>query len=149
MRDNRQIKSIISQIVPAKTLQQIEFCRVEGGRLRITLTSAAWASKLRFFERQIIGELKSAALDAHTVSYHVSPSVTPVPRKTIRQANRSRSAAASIEAAAVDTAAVDTAALEGVTGEKHREVTSATSSDDHSDPLRLQLLKLAATLRKE
>jgi len=69
MADDRHIKRVISRIVPANTLNHIEFCRLEGGRLRITVDSAAWISRLRFSERQIIDAMRSERLDAHTVSY--------------------------------------------------------------------------------
>lgn len=123
---DRQIKRVISQIVPASTLKHIAFCRLEGGRVRITVDSAAWVSRLRFSERQIIDAMRSQRLDVHTASYHVVPSETPPPRKTIRVPERTQSGAASLEAAA-----------------------SAVNDSDGNDQLRQELLKLARTLREK
>jgi len=123
--DDRHIKRVISQIVPANTLNHIEFCRLEGGRLRITVDSAAWISRLRFSERQIIDVMRSEQLDTHTVSYHVAPGEIPTPRKTLRAPKRTQSGAVSMEAAA-----------------------SAISGSAVEDKLRQELLKLARTLRQ-
>jgi|GEM_PF-786433 len=125
--DDRQIKQVISRIVPAKTMAHIEFCRVEGGRMRLTVDSAAWISRIRFIESQIIDALRSNNIDSHTISYHVSPETTPVMRKTVRLAERTPSAAAAMEAAAM-------------------AVTDETVEDDK---LRQELLKLARTLRED
>lgn len=125
MADDRHIKRVISRIVPANTLNHIEFCRLEGGRLRITVDSAAWISRLRFSERQIIDAMRSERLDAHTVSYHVAPGEIPTPRKTLRVPKSTQSGAACMEAAA-----------------------SAVSGSTEEDKLRQELLKLARTLRQ-
>ena len=122
---DRQIKQVISRIVPASTLSHIEFCRLEGGRVRITVDSAAWVSRLRFSERQIIDEMRSQRLDVHTASYHVAPNETPTPRKTLRVPQRTQNGAASVEAAA-----------------------SAVTDSGDEDRLRQELLKLARTLRE-
>ncbi|MFK7853850.1 MAG: DciA family protein [Granulosicoccus sp.] len=126
--NNRQIKELISQIVPSATLSHIEFCRLEGGRLRVTLDSAAWVAKLRFSERQLVDTLRAAGLDAHTVSFHVSPEEKPVLRTTSRKANQAstRSADSLMQAAA-----------------------AVGSSDEDDDSLRHELLRLAAKLRAQ
>jgi len=100
LRENRRIQKLISQIVPAQTLDHMEFCRLEGGRLRITVDSAVWVSKFRFLERQIIGVLRAEKLDAHTLSFHIAPRQIPDLRKTRRTAQGSMRAASSMDDAA-------------------------------------------------
>lgn len=127
IRDDHQIKQVISRIVPATTLPHIEFCRLEGGRLRLTVDNAAWVAKLRFNERQLVDILRGEGLDVHTVSFHVSPAEKPVLRTTRRQANQlsKRSASTLIQAA------------------------EAIGGADKDDRLRQELLKLAAKMRAE
>lgn len=136
MRDNSQIQKVISRIVPAQTLAQIEFCRLEGGRLRITVTSAAWIARLRFIERQLIGELRAVKRDVHTVSYHVSPEQRPAARKTQRSARKSSSGAASVFGAAE---CIDEGACAA-------DAEVPDRNDDEPDPLKQQLLELAKKL---
>lgn len=128
MRENRQINEVISQIVPAGTLSHIEFCRVEGGRLRVTVDGAAWIARLRFQERQLIGALRAKNFDCHTISYHVAPAERPVTRKSIRSANVHPSGANALEQAA-----------------QTLDAESSKSTDNAA--LKEQLLKLAQTLR--
>ncbi len=94
MQQDRHIKQVISRIVPATTLAHIQFCRIEGGRMRITVDNASWIAKLRFSERQILDAIRDEKLDAITMSFHVVPAETPVTRTTSRTANRTSSAAA-------------------------------------------------------
>ena len=124
IRDDCQIRQLISRIVPATTLAHIEFCRLQGGRLRLTIDNAAWVPKLRFSERQLVDTLRATGLDVHTISFHVSPAEKPVNRTTCRKANQpsSRSAAALTQAA------------------------NAIGNEDDDDSLRQELLKLAAKL---
>lgn len=96
--------------------------------MRITVDSAAWISRIRFMERQIIDALRACKYDSHTISYHVSPETRPVVRKTVRVAKKADGSAAAVEAAA--------AALADSTIEKGAD-----------DSLRQELLKLARTLR--
>lgn len=126
--NDRRIKRVISQVVPAKTMAHIEFCRVEGGRMRITVDGAAWISRLRFMEKQIITMMREHKFDCHTISYHVSPETRPVVSKTMRRAVKTNNSAASMEAAA-NAVAVD------------------STEGDGGDKLRQELLKLARTLR--
>lgn len=127
IRDDRQIKQVISRIVPSTTASHIEFCRLEGGRLRITVDNAAWVAKLRFSERHLVDTLRAAGLDAHTVSFHVSPAEKPIVRTTIRKANMpSRRSAIALEQAAL-----------------------AIGGSNEDDSLRQELLKLAAKIRAE
>jgi len=128
--EDRKIKRAISQIVPANSLAHIQFCRLEGGRLRITVDSAAWVSRLRFMEKQIIGVMRQHQFDSHTISYHVSPEVKTAVNKSVRRPVKARNGASSMEAAAN---AVADKTLEGGDG----------------DRLRQELLKLARTLRAE
>lgn len=135
MRENLKIKQVISKIVPANTLDHIEFCRIEGGRMRITVDSATWIARLRFSERQIISTLRALNFDCHTLSYHVAPSEMPVTRKTVRKAHRHISGASALEQAAralTNPAAEDTSAPK-----------------EANEELSLQLLKLAQTLRSQ
>jgi len=123
LRNDSQIRKVISQIVPANTMAHIQFCRVEGGRLRITVDSSAWVSRLRFSERQIIDVLREKRFDTHTISYHVTPAERPAVRKTVRCPTKSIDSARSLEQTA-----------EALTG-------------DENNRLRLELLKLARQLR--
>ncbi len=125
IRNDRQIKQVISQIVPASSMPHILFCRNEGGRLRITVDGAAWVSRLRFMERQIIDVLRAQRYDTHTVSFHVTPAEIPVVRKTVRAPRKSLSGSVRLE---------DTA-------------NSFKGAGD--DRLRQELLQLARTLRSK
>jgi len=124
MRDDHKIKQVISRIVPATTLSHIEFCRAEGGRLRITIAGSAWIARLRFMERQIVDTVRASGFDCHTVSYHVAPDEKPIIRKTVRTANVSSNAVNRVEAVA------------------------SSLTDGPDDKLRQELLKLARTLRE-
>ncbi|MFK8079207.1 MAG: DciA family protein [Granulosicoccus sp.] len=125
--DDRHIKQVISKIVPVRTMPHIEFCRVEGGRVRITVDSAVWISRIRFMERRIIDALRENRFDSHTISFHVSPEMKPVVRKTERAAQKANGSAAAVEAA----------------------LSAVTESDPGNDRLRQELLKLARTLRAD
>lgn len=129
MHENHQIKQVISRIVPAATLAHVQFCRVEGGRMRMTVGSAAWIARIRFIDRQIIDELRRQSYDVHTISYHVAPAEQPISRVTVRDPLKATPrAAASIEATA--------AQLHG-------------KNTEENDSLRLELLKLAKKLRDQ
>ncbi len=136
IKQNTQIKQVISQIVPASSARHIEFCRVEGGRLRVTVDNAVWVAKLRFGERQIIRALQSAKLDVHTVSWHVSPAEKPVTRTTQRRANPLSAKSAKSLSALVGETTDDAPAQNGVV------------KSDSGGKLREELLKLAAKLRE-
>jgi hypothetical protein len=133
---NSHIKQVISQIVPASSIAHIEFCRIEGGRLRVTVDNAAWLAKLRFSERQIIQALRSEKLDVHTASWHVAPIDNPKPRVTLRTPNElsSRSAAAL------------TALANATTNNPYES--SIVKTTESGEKLRQELLKLAAKLRE-
>jgi len=136
IEQNNCIKQVISRIVPASSAAHIEFCRIEGGRLRVTVDNAAWVAKLRFGERQIIRSLKAQQLDVHTVSWHVSPPEKPVPRITRRKPNQlSTQSAAYLEALAA-------------TEEPQGVVDELEEPTDSGEKLRQELLKLAAKLRQ-
>ena len=124
MQQDRQIKHLISQIVPATTLAHIEFCRVEGGRLRLTVDNAVWVAKLRFSERQIIGTLKKAQYDVHALSCHVAPAENVEARTSLRTPNKTSRRTVDALAALAD-----------------------QSADRDDDSLRQELLKLAEKLR--
>ncbi len=143
MQQDRHIKQVISRIVPATTLAHIQFCRIEGGRMRITVDNASWIAKLRFSERQILDAMRDEKLDAITMSFHVVPAETPVTRTTSRTANRTSSAAA--RAIAILAASTD-----------HSEPTTPSVSPrkrsivrQGDDRLRQELLKLAARLKED
>lgn len=124
MRDDRHVKRVISRIVPSSTLTHIQFCRVEGGRLRLTVGSAAWIARLRFSERQIIDGLRKEKVDCHTISYHVAPDERPHVRKTVRQPLVAPNA-----------------------GNRVEEIV-CKMPETGDDRLRQELLKLARTLKK-
>jgi len=125
IQHDHQIKRLISQIVPVNAHAHVEFCRLEGGRLRITVDSAAWITRLRFINSQLIDTLRANNLDCHTVSYHVSPPDRPAERRSVRNAEKAVKGAASIESAAL------------------------LVSADPDDSLRQELLKLAKALRSD
>lgn len=128
MLENSQIKRVISRIVPATTMAHVQFCRVEGGRMRLTVDSAAWIARIRFSNRQIIDELRRLSYDVHTISYHVAPAEQPVSRITARNPVKATPrAAAAIEATAAQL---------------------KLKSSGQNDSLRLELLKLAKKLRE-
>ncbi len=136
MQQNSRIQEVISRIVPASSAAHIEFCRIEGGRLRVTVDSAAWIAKLRFGERQLVQALRAEKLDVHTISWHVSPPVIREPRVIRRDHNRlSAKSAASISALASSTT---NEANEG----------RGTNMSNSGERLRQELLKLAAKLRE-
>jgi len=163
IQQDRQIKQVISRIVPANTLTHIDFCRLEAGRLRITVDNATWIAKLRFSERQIVGALREAKLDIVTLSFHVAPAETPVKRTVERVANRGSDEAAR--------AFVQLAASMAVTSEESEQArsggkgTARPGAHDQAgeaisqsrppvvrppdDRLRQELLKLAARLKEE
>lgn len=133
---NNHIKQVISRIVPASSAAHIEFCRIEGGRLRVTVDSAAWIAKLRFSERQLIQALRAEKLDVHTASWHVAPIDKPKPRVTLRTPNElSLRSAASLTALAAAT-----------TDNPHQS--SIVKTTESGERLRQELLKLAAKLRE-
>ena len=138
---NNHIKQVISRIVPASSAAHIEFCRIEGGRLRVTVDSSAWIAKLRFSERQIIQALRAEKLDVHTTSWHVAPEEKPKTRVTVREPNvlSSRSAAA-LTALARATTDDDV--------EDYPYECSAVKTTESGEKLRQELLKLAAKLRE-
>lgn len=175
MQQDRQMKQVISRIVPANTLAHIQFCRLEAGRLRITVDNATWIAKLRFSKSQIVGALREAKLDVVTLSFHVAPAETPITRTVERVANRGSNEAARAlmrladstaegeadnEAEAAGSHATTTArvnnyeqeeARAGDTATRHpaAEPTNASVVRPADDRLRQELLKLAAKLREE
>lgn len=138
--ENNHIKQVISRIVPASSAAHIEFCRIEGGRLRVTVDNAAWVAKLRFSERPMIQALKAEKLDVHTASWHVAPVDRPPTRVTLREPNElsSRSAAALVALAKATTDDMD----------DHSYECSAVKTTESGEKLRQELLKLAAKLRE-
>ena len=82
IQKDRQIKDLISRIVPVSTAVHIVFCRLEERRLRITVDNAVWLPRLRFMERQIIDILRSDRLAVDSVSCHVMPKdKVPIPTR--------------------------------------------------------------------
>lgn len=170
MQQDSQMKQVISRIVPATSMAHINFCRLEAGRLRITVDNATWIAKLRFSERQIVGALREAKLDVVTLSFHVVPAetrVTYTPKPTPKRS--SNAAALALLKLAESTALTEDEAGTGKrpsstsTGDadtgstEEREVDAAqpdlptTSSVVRrpDDSLRQELLKLAARLKEE
>ncbi|NND90360.1 MAG: DUF721 domain-containing protein [Granulosicoccus sp.] len=160
MQQDRRMKEVISRIVPAATLSHIQFCRLEAGRLRITVDNAAWVAKLRFCERQLTGALRAESLDVHTVSFHVAPVEVPVVRTTLRKTNtvspRAAMAVAALAESMTESTAESTAETsgQGSTPPGRPGRTRGDVADERSvvrgsgDRLRQELLKLAAKLRE-
>ncbi|MFK7890969.1 MAG: DciA family protein [Granulosicoccus sp.] len=73
MQENRQLKKVISQIVPGTTMAHILFCRIDAVSLKITVDNSAWIPRLRFSNGQIIDHLKEKRYQIELVSYHVAP----------------------------------------------------------------------------
>jgi len=93
--DDRQIKELISRIVPVSTAVHIVFCRLEDERLRLTVDNAVWLPRLRFMERQIIDTLRNERLSITSVSCHVMPEERE-PSIAMRKANPVSARAASL-----------------------------------------------------
>lgn len=98
MQDDRRIRRLISRIVPADALAHIQFCRFDSRVLRITVDNAAWLSRLRFSERQLIDALRCDDIDADTISWHVA---VEKPVNTCRESTRSVSTGATTRSAAI------------------------------------------------
>ena len=125
IQQDQLIKRLISQIVPVSAHAHITFCRLEGGRLRVTVDSAAWVARLRFMNSQLIDALRARNLDCHTVSYHVAPVDRPAERRSVRSSTKTIQGASSMDSAAM------------------------MVSDNPDDSLRQALGKLAKALRSE
>ncbi len=170
MQQDSQMKQVISQIVPATSMAHVLFCRLEAGRLRITVDNAAWIAKLRFSERQIVGALRTVTLDVVTISFHVAPAEVPVAGPVRESFDRRSNAAALALARLADTTAepMDEANPADQTSETRSDkdapyvrylggaqagqsdsaaVKSVVRASD--DSLRQELLKLAARLKEE
>ena len=137
---NNHIKQVISRIVPASSAAHIEFCRIEGGRLRVTVDNAAWVAKLRFSERAMVQALRTEKLDVHTISWHVAPLEKPQARVTLRQPNELSARSAAALTALADTTTDDE--------EEHTYTATAVKTTESGEKLRQELLKLAAKLRE-
>ncbi|ASJ75880.1 DciA family protein [Granulosicoccus antarcticus] len=148
MQQDRHIREVISRIVPATTLAHIQFFRIEGGRMRVTVDNAGWITKLRFSERQILDAMRDQKLDVITMSFHVMPAEIPVARTTHRTANPTSSNAARC-------IALLAASADDQMGEPAAPAYRANLSPRKSivrqgdDRLRQELLKLAARLKEE
>lgn len=101
IQKDRQIKDLISRIVPVSTAVHIVFCRLEDERLRITVDNAVWLPRLRFMERHIIDTLRAERLAVDSVSCHVMPEVKEVV-PTRRTVNPTSSRAAGMVQATAD-----------------------------------------------
>ncbi|MGQ7843024.1 DciA family protein [Granulosicoccus sp. 3-233] len=179
MQQDSQMKQVISRIVPSTSMAHINFCRLEAGRLRITVDNASWIAKLRFSERQIVGALREARMDVVTLSFHVAPAETPVSCATPPAMDRSSNKAALALLALAESTARAHNEEAGIAdppplpdaGDQPSTAGDNAESDDtvkdggntaqpdarttHSvvrpadDSLRQELLKLAARLREE
>lgn len=137
IENNLKIKQVIASLVPATAMAHIVFCRLEGGRLRVTVDNAAWVAKLRFSERLLITALKAEKKDIHTISWHIAPVEQPITRSTRRTANKPHPRSAAM----VDALANSSEALSANHDSKQQ-------TDVTGDRLRQELLKLAAKLRQ-
>jgi len=85
MHDDRRIRRLISRIVPADALAHVQFCRIDGMVLRLTVDNASWLSRLRFSESQIIGELATKGIEANTISWHVASEKLTTPKRSSKR----------------------------------------------------------------
>lgn len=102
MKDDARLRQLISRIVPPAALPHVRFLRLEGHELHVTLSASAWVSRLRFFERQILGETSKAGLQATRMRWHVDPKPIPVAARTrpSRRIQRSSNAARLVDSTA-------------------------------------------------
>ncbi len=69
---DRHIRDCISRIVPASHAAHVQFCRLDEHCLHLTLDSAAWITRLRFMERQLIDTLREERILVDSVRWHVA-----------------------------------------------------------------------------
>ncbi len=127
IQKDRQIRDLISRIVPVSTAVHIVFCRLEDERLRITVDNAVWLPRLRFMERQIIDTLRAERLAVDSVSCHVMPQEKE-PTPTRRTPNPASSKAASMVQATAD--GVGDERLEKALQKMARLMSDSTGSGD-------------------
>jgi len=157
IQQDRAIKQVISRIVPARALPHVQFCRLEGGRLRVTVDTAAWVAKLRFSERQIIDALRAEQLDVVTMSFHVAPASMPEPRRTVRTPNNPPEQVAVTlsmlaeerlaEESEAPAATLQKSGHPAVPGQGHTTRSHSVVRQGSDERLRQALLKLASSLR--
>ncbi len=105
IHNDQQIRLLISQIVPKDALQHVQFCRLAGRILRVSVDNASWLSRMRFSASQLIDKLNENGMDVEQITWHVVPprKVMPLRRKSLRKATSgSAKAAANIRASAAD-----------------------------------------------
>lgn len=78
MHDDRQLRDSISRIVPASSMAQLAFCRLEHGVLHLTVENAVWLTRLRFVERALLTQLGQEGWEVQSLKGHVLPSRAPV-----------------------------------------------------------------------
>lgn len=68
-------------------MQNVLFLREEGKRLRVTVSSAGWASRLRFQSETILRSLATTGIVLNEVSVHVQPQQNHahMQRKSVRK----------------------------------------------------------------
>lgn len=130
VQNNRRIRQVISQIVPASTLEHLLFFRIEHGRLHITVDNAVWITQLRFSERQLLAELQGHKDKVYTVRWHVAPAEAAQSRITRRRANEASGYAAEQVAALAQQIAAD----EGGTALDSGEIRPADASAAEATP---------------
>ncbi len=158
--DDSRLRTEISHCVPAELLSHICFLRVENRRLRCTMDSAGWASRIRFHGRSIIHQLNSEGFDIQNLSVHVSPqnssqSLSPQPPSSQSQASQSLTQQAQTQPPPISARQPSTTSAEPGSTQKTRRVTSANSvkhieqvaSGIEDDDLKAALMKLARNMQ--
>jgi len=89
---NNRLKKQISQCVPANAMAHVLFARNESRTLRITVSSAAWAAKMRFYAAEIVRQSTGQQNEFDEVRVHVLPENRQTPlKRTSRRTSPSAS----------------------------------------------------------
>lgn len=90
-RENKRLQGLISQCVPAAAVNHILYARLDNRTLRLTVGSAAWAAKFRFYSATIHRQLDQPSMPIDQVRIHVLPANRQPPMR--RQSARARPSA--------------------------------------------------------
>ena len=82
------LRSELTHSMPGNLLDNVVFLRLEGHTLRVTVTSAAWASRVRFSSATLLDAARKFDPEACGLSVHVEPETgsQPAQRDTQRSA---------------------------------------------------------------
>ena len=70
-QSDKLLRKILCEHLDPALINQIDFFQVENGILRISVKSAGWASRIRFFSDQILTILKNDKVPANSVQIAV------------------------------------------------------------------------------